>query len=82
MRNSLLVIICILSTMSMFGQENPAMTQRLKEKYDFVSYEDGYYRIDQNMLKKGDVGICDNRGVEIVLQLQCGLIVFKGAFLT
>ena len=67
MKKKVLFFICVILTSSLYGQENPSVTKRLKEKYDFVHYIDGgYYSVDQNMFKKGDVGICDNRGVEIV----------------
>lgn len=67
MKKIVILFICVLSAISIYGQEDPTVTQRLKEKYDVVyDYEGGYYGVNKNLLKKGSVGLCDRNGVEIV----------------
>lgn len=70
MKKILMFVTCVLFTASVYGQEDKAITQRLKEKYGFVCYHDtngGWYSI-----KKGDYhsigneGACDLRGCEVI----------------
>lgn len=58
------------SAIAVLGQENKAVTQRLKEKYGFACYHDtngGWYSINKVGYKeKGHDGACDLNGKEII----------------
>ena len=56
-------IICFFSILSVFSQEDQSVTERLKSKYDVVSYhstDGGWYSI-----RNGKWGACDLTGKEI-----------------
>jgi hypothetical protein len=44
------------------GDEDKAVTEKLKQKYSYVYFSDGYYKVEL----KGKVGAADGRGNEIV----------------
>lgn len=57
-------IICFFSILSVFSQEDQSVTERLKSKYDVVSYhstDGGWYSI-----RNGKWGACDLTGKEII----------------
>lgn len=64
MKKILLFVLCALFTTSVLGQENPSITQRLKELYPIVSYENGIYKVWSKDYKHQ--GLYDNQGKEIL----------------
>lgn len=64
MKKILLFIICVLFIIPIWGQENPIISQRLKELYPIVSYENGIYHVFSKDYKHQ--GLCDNQGKEIL----------------
>ena len=67
MKKNLLFLVCILFATMVYGQENPAVTQRLKEKYGYVAYESGFYLVHAKDYSQGiREGLCDGNGKEIV----------------
>lgn len=71
MKRQLLFLICVLFTVSVFGQEDKTITQRLENKYRHVSYHDtkgGWYSISNGdrRTSKGNKGACDLNGREVI----------------
>ena len=66
----LLWVVCI-THFSAYGQENPAVTEKLEKKYGFVCYHDNnwysVYRGDYEYGRKSaNAGACNQDGVEVV----------------
>lgn len=70
MKKKVLLIICIILSLSLYGQENKTVTKRLKEKYGIVCYIDthgGWYSIKKgDYYSTGNEGACDLRGREVI----------------
>lgn len=61
MKKYLLFVICICLAFTAMGQENPTITQQLKEKYSMVYFRNGFYHVTNTKR-----GVCDIRGRELV----------------
>lgn len=70
MKKILLFVLCTLFTTSVLGQENKAITDRLKAKYGFACYHDtkgGWYCVRKGGYDaRGSEGACDLKGREVI----------------
>lgn len=68
MKNYLLLVLCVLCSANVYGQENKAIKEKLDAKYGFASYSSGFYYVYKGtyMENGGNAGICDSNGKEII----------------
>ncbi len=65
MKKVLFLFVCLLFAVSVFGQGNPFVLQRLRGKYKYVEDRgySGWFKVSNG---KGKVGACDLKGNEII----------------